>query len=122
MKIKWERNGRALALEAQGKIKSKDIIPKTTTDNFPFEAATVRMRQMTEKCPHITVHIRGAKKTKQFHSYSYEYGPTCRVNFGGSWQGKVNAGMDSNGDLDENLTWLDVHNVVTEVKKAMNLK
>jgi len=122
MKIKWERNSRALALEAQGKIKSKDIIPKTTTDNFPFEAATVRMKQVTEKYPHITVHIRGAKKTKQFHSYSYEYGPTCRVNFGGSWQGKENTAMDSNGDLEEGLTWLDVHNVVTEVKKAMNLK
>ena len=119
MKIKWERNSRALALEAQGKIKSKDIIPKTTTDNFPFEAATVRMKQVTEKYPHITVHIRGAKKTKQFHSYSYEYGPTCRVNFGGSWLGKENTAMDSNGDLEEGLTWLDVHNVVERTKKAL---
>ena len=29
MKIKWERNSRALALEAQGKIKGENIIPKT---------------------------------------------------------------------------------------------
>ena len=121
MKIKWERNSRALALEAQGKIKGENIIPKTTTDNFPFEAATVRMKQVTEKNPHVTVHIRGPKKTRTntWGNFSYDYAATCRVNFWGSWQGKRNTTMESNGDLDENLNWLDVHNIVTRIKEVM---
>jgi len=29
--------------------------------------------------------------------------------------------MCSNGDLDEDLNWLDVHNVVTRVKEVMDI-
>ena len=124
MEVKWERNSRALGLVAQGKIEEEDVIPRTQTDNFPFETATVRMRKVREKYPHVTVHIRGQKQTRTGwnNSYSYDFAPTCRINFGGEWQGKKNTAMDSNGDLEEGLTWLDVHNVVTEVKKALELK
>ena len=104
---------------AEGKIKANDIIKRTTTDNFPFEAATVRLAKVREKRPFVTVHIRGKGTKSQWGGY---YGPTCRVNFGGSWQGKTNDFMDSNGQLEEGLTWLDVHNAVTEVKEAMGMK
>ena len=123
MQIKWERNSRALALEAQGKIKGEDIIPRTQTNEFPFDAATVRMKLITKKYPLVTVHIRGPKKTKKgWNGFTYDYAETCRINFGGEWQGKVNTAMDSNGDLCEDLTWLDVHNVVTKIKNTMGVK
>jgi hypothetical protein len=122
--IKWESNSRVKRLAAEGKIEQGDIIPRTTTDNFPFEAATVRMRKVQAKYPHVTVHIRGKKQTRTGwnNSFSYDFAPTCRINFGGEWQGKRNTAMDSNGDLEEGLTWLDVHNIVTEVKEAMSVK
>ena len=110
-------------LWAEGKIKDSDIIKRTTTDKFPFEAATVRMKNVRDSLPNVTVHIRGKKQTRTGwnNQFSYDYGPTCRINFGGSWQGKANTAMDSNGDLEEGLTWLDVHDVVTEVKEAMGI-
>ena len=122
MKLKWERNSRTANLLSQGKIHPDDIIQRTTTDKFPFGAATVRMRQVRENHPHITVHIRGPKQTKTNtwnNSFSYDYASTCRINFGGSWQGKRNTAMDSSGDLDENLNWLDVHNIVERVKETL---
>ena len=119
MKLKWEKNTRVMDLVNRGKIDFEDVIPKTQTDNFPFEAATVRLRQVRDKYPFVTVHIRGKGQKSNWGGY---YGPTCRVNFGGHWQGKSNEFMDSNGQLEEGLTWLDVHNVVTEVKKALELK
>ena len=109
-------------LVSRGKIDVEDVILRTQTDNFPFEATTVRMRKVRDKHPHVTLHIRGAKRmTKGWNGHAFEYAPTCRVNFGGSWQGKTNTAMDSNGDLDESLTWLDVHNVVERAKLAMGI-
>ena len=120
MKIKWEKNSRALALVADGKIDHEDIIDRTTTDNFPAEAATVRMSQLAKKSPNITVHIRGKSRQRPYwNGGTYECASTCRINLGGEWQGKRNPAMDSNGELDEGLSWLDVHNIVTEVKEAM---
>ena len=121
MKIKWESNSRVKTLASQGKIKHEDVIPRTTTDNFPAKAATIRMGKVREKHPYITVHIRGeAKSVKGWNGRSYEYATTCRINFGGEWGGKVNTSMNSNGDLEQDLTWLDVHNVVEEVKEVLN--
>ena len=99
----------------QGKIDFEDVIERTQTTNFPFEAATVRLRKVREKNPFVTVHIRG----KESNNGLYSYGPTCRVNFGGQWQGTPNEFMDSNGQLEEGLTWLDVHWVVERVKQAL---
>ena len=126
MKIKWERNSRALTLLAQGKIHPDDIIPRTTTDRFPAGAATVRMARLNEKEPSVTIHIRGKSKKRTYPSYvgggnqTYECATTCRVNFSNVWSGQ-DFGMSSNGELDSDLTWHDVHNVVTEVKEAMKL-
>jgi len=117
IKLKWEKNSRALTLAAQGKIKDEDIIPRTTTDNFPDDVATVRIQRVREKKPHVVIHIKGGAKSRQLPYYSgtHSWATTCRVTLAGAWGDT----MCSNGDLDEDYTWQDVHNVVTEVKTAM---
>ena len=125
MKIKWERNSKVLSLLAQRKIHPDDIIHRTTTQNFPAGMATVRMAKVAAKAPHVTIHIRGKSKKRTYPSYgggnqTYECATTCRVNFSNVWSGQ-DFGMSSNGELDSDLTWHDVHNVVTEVKEAMKL-
>ena len=119
MQIKWERNSRALALEAQGKIKGEDIIPHTTTDKFPPEMATVRMVKVSDKIPNVTIHIRGKSKqrTYSWNNTTYECANTCRVNVANSWT----HGMSSSGELDEDYDWQDVHKIAEEVKETMGL-
>ena len=119
MKLKWEKNSRVMALAQDGKIEHDDIIARTQTDNFPAEAATVRLSNVRAKEPFVTVHIRGKAKqrTQYWNGRSYECAMTCRVNLGGP----NTKTMNSNGDLDENLTWLDVHSIVTRVKQVMDI-
>ena len=121
MELKWEKNTRVMGLVNQGKIDAKDVIPKTQTENFPAEAATVRLRKVREKYPFVTLHIRGKSDVRNHTWGTYEYAPTCRVNFGGQWQGRANKFMDSNGQLEEGLTWLDVHNLVERTKQALGI-
>ena len=116
MKLKWEKNSRVMELVSQGKIDFEDVIPRTKTELFPFEAATVRLRRVRDKRPFVTVHIRGKATKSQWGGY---YGPTCRVNFGGAWQGTPMEHMDSNGQLEQGLTWLDVHKVVEKTHLAL---
>ena len=124
MIIKWEKNSRVNRLVAEGKIRDEDIIPRTQTDKFPMEAATVRLAKVKEKNPNITIHIRGPKEqTKSWNGNAFEYAITCRVNFGGTqWRSNTaSMTMNSNGELHQDYDWQDVHNVVTEVKKAMEM-
>ena len=107
-----------MSLVNQGKIDAKDVIERTQTHNFPAESATVRLHRVRDKYPFVTVHIRGNDRPNQ---WGYNNAPTCRVNFGGQWQGKANKFMDSNGQLEEGLTWLDVHNVVERAKQALGI-
>ena len=118
MELKWEKNTRVMGLVNQGKIDAKDVIERTQTHNFPAEAATVRLRKVRDKYPFVTVHIRGKA---HLVGGIYNVAPTCRVNFGGQWQGRANKFMDSNGQLEEGLTWLDVHNVVERAKQALGI-
>ena len=118
MKLKWERNSRALSLAAQGKIKDEDIIARCKTDEFPAGMATVRLARLSEKVPHTTIHIRGKlKQVKGWNGHSYECANTCRVNSHNNWS----QGMSSSGELDEDYNWQDVHDVVTKVREAMNI-
>jgi len=105
MKIKWESNSRAKALADDGKIDSEDIIKHTTTENFPTGMATVRIQNVRQQKPHVVIHIKGNPR----------WASVCRVTLAGAWGDT----MCSNGDLCEELNWLDVHNVVTRVKKAL---
>lgn len=115
MKIKWEKNSRVLNLAAQGKIHPDDIVDRSRTDEFLDEVATVRMHKVREKDPFVTVHIRGKHKTHTRPWGSWNYANVCRVNFGGPHTNT----MCSNGDLDEDYTWQDVHSVVEKVKEVM---
>ena len=120
MKIKWERNSRVSSLADAGKSKDEDIISRTKTEDFPAESCTVRMAKPREKVPFITLHIRGKSRQRTFawNNQTYECAETCRVNLGGGHSSM----MCSNGNLDEGMTWLDVHNLVEEVKNVMGIK
>ena len=118
MKINWERNSRVIDLIRSGKVDDKDMIPKTSTDNFPDGAATVRMSDVRAKNPFVTLHIKGAaKKGGSPHSVGWSYSNTLRVNMGGCY-GNM---MSPNGELCDTLTWLDVHDAVEKVKEVMGL-
>jgi hypothetical protein len=118
MKIKWEKNSRSKGLADEGKIKSEDVIEKTTTDNFPAECATVRMGRPKDKTPSVTLHIRGKSVKGRYGNGAYECANTCRVNLSNDWKTGT---MNSNGDLDEDYTWQDVHDAVEKVKEVMSL-
>ena len=119
MKIKWERNSRVLSLAAQGKIKDENILPRSRTDEFPPEMATVRMQKLSDKVPHVVVHIRGkSKQRKGWNGFAYECANTCRVTAASDYT----VCMSSSGELDEDLNWLDVHNIVTEVRETMGIQ
>ena len=118
MELKWEKNSRVQSMAVQGKIKFEDIVPRSRTDEFLDEMATVRMHKVRDKKPFVTIHIRGEiKKQTNGHGYSWNYAPVCRINLGGPYTNT----MCSNGDLDENYSWKDVHDVVEEVKQVMEL-
>jgi hypothetical protein len=120
MNIKWERNSRVKDLVNKGKIRVENVIPRTTTDNFPAEAATVRMRGMNNKVPFITIHIKGkgVQKTNSFNNYTWVHANTMRVNMGSDYY-EEHHGVS--GELAKDLSFIDVHNTVTEVREAMGI-
>ena len=123
MKLKWESNSRSKHLADMGKIKYEDIIPRSRTDEFPSEAATVRMKKLSDKVPQVVVHIRGKSKQRTlWNGHAYECAMTCRVNVAqGDFRNSFGNCMSSNGELDEDYDWQDVHNIVTRVKEAMDI-
>ena len=104
-------------MAAEGIIDSNDVIGRTTTDNFPPEAATVRLQQIANDNPWVTVHIKGEKKETKwsYGGHSEMWATTMRASWG--LQYKANANLS--GELCETLTFQDVHDAVTKVKKAM---
>jgi len=81
-KVKWESNSRVKHFVALGILEPECVIPKTTTDKFPIDCATVRMQQMQYDIPLITIHFKGLEK-KATSANSWTYLPTMRVSFGG---------------------------------------
>jgi len=81
-KVRWESNSRVKHFAAIGIIDPETIIPKTTTDKFPVDCATVRMQQMQYDIPFITIHFKGSEKNAT-PANSWTYLPTMRVSFGG---------------------------------------
>ena len=117
MIIKWEKNSKVNRLAAEGKISYEDVIARCKTDEFPPEAATVRIQRLKDKVPNVTIHIRGTSKQRSWNGNAYECAHTCRVCVGNNYM----SGMSSNGELDEDYNWQDVHDVVTKVREAMNI-
>ena len=123
MTVKWERNSKVKDLVNRGKIKIENVIPHTTTDNFPCETATVRMQGMNKKIPFTTIHIRGKGNAKSFNSWggtpkTYVHANTMRVNMGSEYYEEQHG---VSGELDKDLSFMDVHNAVTEVREAMEI-
>ena len=118
MNSKWEKNSRVNRLVGEDKISDEDVIARCKTDEFPPDMATVRIQRVKDKTPTVTIHIRGkSKPRKMWNGNTYECATTCRVNISNDWKTGT---MSSNGDLDEDYDWQDVHKVVTRVKEAMN--
>ncbi|MBC8395313.1 MAG: hypothetical protein H8E05_01330 [Bacteroidetes bacterium] len=116
MKIKWESNGRVKQMVADGIIDSNDVIKRTTTDKFPAECATVRMREIANRNPWVTVHVRGRSfDVKGLEGTGIIVATTMRAGLGYG----VTASLS--GELSEELTFEDVHKVVSKVKKAMEV-
>lgn len=69
-KIVWENNSKAKSLVYQGRIKLGDIIPKTTTGDFPAETATVRIQDLLSTKPRVTIHIKGKKIVRSYFNGS----------------------------------------------------
>ena len=121
MQIVWEKNNRVKSLVLEGKINAHDVIDKTSTGNFPANAVTVRMHKPNSPKPHITLLIRGrSEKMKNWKGDLVETAMTCRVNVNSAEEGRYKDTMDSNGTLDPELSWLDVHNFVTKVKDTVH--
>ena len=72
--VYWEKNTKT---RSNANIVGQ-VIPKTTTDNFPYDAVTVRYDRITSKSPSVGVYFYGALRTNQFNSklayYSYPDG------------------------------------------------
>ena len=116
MKIKWESNSRVKQMAASGIIDSGDVITKTTTDKFPHGTATVRLQQVANSNPWVTIHIKGhSKTTKDWNGDDCTWATTMRA----SWGLQYTANANLSGELCKTLTFKDVHDAVTEVKKAM---
>ena len=119
MIIKWEKNSRVNRLLAESKINEEDVIARRKTDEFPAAAATVRIQRLKDKTPSVTIHIRGKSKQQTlWNGHAYECANTCRVNISDNWKTGT---MSSNGELDEDYSWQDVHDAVTKVKEAMDI-
>ena len=83
MKLKWETNSRVKSLASMGLIQSEDIIDRTSTDKFPSNTITVRLKDVRAQKPWVTLHVRG--EAKQHHGPAVaswgSYAKTSRIHF-----------------------------------------
>ena len=68
--VYWERNTKT---RSNANIVGQ-VISKTTTDDFPRDAVTVRMSCITQKNPSISVYFYGATKTNTNYGWNYTDG------------------------------------------------
>ena len=109
-------------MAAKGIIDGEDIIPRGSTALYPADTATVAMRDVQSPNPWVSIHIRGEeqKAKNQNPQYSPVYGgtwipaTTMRVNFGHTYKD-----LSLSGELCNTLNFNTVHQVVTDVRAAM---
>ena len=112
MRIVWEKNSRVLGFLSDSMIDKKDIIPRGRTGDFPVEAATVRMKNLSAEVPKIRVYFRGPWNNKS--SPEYRWAPTMMVT-SESWRGDWY--YWTSGQLDSSITFQDIHNVMDKIKR-----
>ena len=71
MKIKYESNSKVKGLVGVT-LEPDDIIPRTTTDKFPAETATVRIARVRDNSPVVTIHFRGKPHKKSYNYWDYQ--------------------------------------------------
>ena len=119
MKIYWERNSKVKNLLNQGKISDDDVLSKRSTSDFPNDAATVRIQGLTNKNPLVSVHIRGEVFQRTYGGgHTWNCQPVMRVNMGSEYYEDTHG---LSGDLPKGVSFLDVHNVITKVRKTLGL-
>tara|TARA_R100000808_G_C2153477_1_gene163702 strand:+ start:4545 stop:4904 length:360 start_codon:yes stop_codon:yes gene_type:complete len=119
MKINWEKSSRTVTLADMKVIDKDDIVPRTSTGSFRANTATVRLKNVQNKSPWVTIHIRGKSslRTYSWNNETYEHASTCRVHFGNNWDG-----YELSGQLCGSLNFGVVDEVVRKVKKVMETK
>ena len=123
MKLKWETNSRVKSLASMGLIQSEDIIDRTSTDNFPANAITVRMKDVRAEKPWVTLHIRGEAKQHRYvtlpsgvRGASWEsYPKTARIHFG-----HVYNDYSLSRELDGQLSLKEIGEALEKVQRLMS--
>ena len=117
MKLKWETNSRVKSLASMGLIQSEDIIDRTSTDNFPASAITVRMKDVRSRKPWVTLHVRG--EVKQHHGPAGaswgSYAKTARIHFGHEYND-----YSLSGELDGQLSLKEIGEALEKVQRLMS--
>lgn len=83
MEIKYESNSRVKSLIGTT-LKESDVIPRTTTIMFPDNAATVRIAQVRDKNPVVTIHFRGKPFQKTYNYWDYQSNTQKTHSFSGA--------------------------------------
>lgn len=116
MKLKWETNSRVKSLASMGLIQSEDIIDRTSTDNFPANAITVRMKDVRLRKPWVTLHIRGEAKQRGPAGASWgSYAKTARIHFGHEYND-----YSLSGELDGQLSLKQIGEALEKVQRLMS--
>ena len=116
MNIKWVSNSRVKRMVANGTINEEDVIPRGSTANYPPECATVAMRDVVQRRPWLSVHIRGAeqKQSNQWTGHNWIAAQTMRVNFGHDYKHK-----SLSGELSQELDFAEVDRAIKQIESAM---
>ena len=117
MKLKWETNSRVKSLASMGLIQPEDIINRTSTDNFPVNTITVRLKDVRARKPWVTLHVRG--EAKQHHGPAGAnwglYAKTARINFGHEYND-----YSLSGEHDGELSLKEIGEVLEKVQQVMS--
>ena len=117
MKLKWETNSRVKSLANIGLIQSEDIIDRTSTDKFPSNTITVRLKDVRAQKPWVTLHVRG--EAKQHHgpagASGVSYAKTARIHFGHEYND-----YSLSGELDGQLSLKEIGEALEKVQRLMS--
>ena len=115
MKLKWETNSRVKSLASMGLIQPEDIIDRTSTDKFPSNTITVRLKDVRLRKPWVTLHVKG-KERKWTGPLGIEFYPkTARIHFGHEYND-----YSLSGELDGELSLKEIGEALEKVKQVMS--
>ena len=98
-----------------GLIQSEDIIDRTSTDNFPANTITVRLKDVRAEKPWVTLHVKG-KERKWIGPLGIEFYPkTARIHFGHEYND-----YSLSGELDGELSLKEIGEALGKVKQVMS--